>query len=210
MLKKHAGFACAQQRVACAEVELVHAGNEFNQQQWRHAKPYVQIAEDQLSEAQQLADNCYPPPVVVAPVPAVPATPPPVSRTVQWSVDVVFNFDRYEAQQIRPESMTELHELIAKLKHLQLKSVQLTGHADRLNSTGQQSYNERLSERRVMTVRDYLVAQGIDAALVTTAARGDTQPVKACQTHSTRPRDLRECLLPNRRVEVRVSTVAQH
>ena len=39
------GFACAQQAVACGEVELVHAGNEFNQQQWRHAKPYIQIAE---------------------------------------------------------------------------------------------------------------------------------------------------------------------
>ena len=38
-LKRGPGFRCAQPQIACAEVELVHAGNEHNQQQWRHAKP---------------------------------------------------------------------------------------------------------------------------------------------------------------------------
>lgn len=59
--KGHAGFRCAQQRLACAEVELVHAGNEHNQQQWRHARPYVQTAEDLLGEARELADACAAP-----------------------------------------------------------------------------------------------------------------------------------------------------
>ncbi|MCE2909429.1 MAG: hypothetical protein LW712_11355, partial [Burkholderiaceae bacterium] len=57
VLRGHAGWQCAQAKAACAEVELVHAGNEINQQQWRHAKPYVQIAEDLLGEAQALADR---------------------------------------------------------------------------------------------------------------------------------------------------------
>ena len=57
-LKQGAGFSCAAQKTACAEVELVHAGNEFNQQQWRHAKPYVQIAEEALAEAKTLASQC--------------------------------------------------------------------------------------------------------------------------------------------------------
>lgn len=57
-LRTHKGFSCAQKQAACAEVALVHAGNEYNQQQWRHAQPYVQIAEDGLAEAQQLAENC--------------------------------------------------------------------------------------------------------------------------------------------------------
>jgi hypothetical protein len=50
-LKAHAGRACVAQRVACAEVALVHAGNEHRQQGWRHARPYVQMAEDQLQQA---------------------------------------------------------------------------------------------------------------------------------------------------------------
>ena len=79
-LKQGAGFVCAAQQTACAEVELVHAGNEFNQQQWRHAKPYVQIAEDALAEAQSLAQQCTPkvasasPEAVVPPIVASPST----------------------------------------------------------------------------------------------------------------------------------------
>ncbi|MGB0867199.1 MAG: hypothetical protein ACPGSC_11855, partial [Granulosicoccaceae bacterium] len=34
-LKQLPGFSCAAQQISCAEVELVHAGNEFNQQGWR-------------------------------------------------------------------------------------------------------------------------------------------------------------------------------
>ena len=69
-LKGHAGFRCAQQKLACGEVELVHAGNEQNQQQWRHAKPYVQTAEDLLGEARELAEACAAPAA-----PAVAAAP---------------------------------------------------------------------------------------------------------------------------------------
>ena len=43
-LKQGTGAVCAAQKVACGEVELVHAGNELNQQGWRHANPYIQIA----------------------------------------------------------------------------------------------------------------------------------------------------------------------
>ena len=56
-LKKHAGYVCATQRTACFEVRLAYAGNEFNHQQWRHAKPCVQIAEDQLFEAKRLTQS---------------------------------------------------------------------------------------------------------------------------------------------------------
>jgi flagellar motor protein MotB len=38
-----------------------------------------------------------------------------------------------------------------------VESIDLVGHADRLNSTGSGDYNQRLSEKRVATVRDELV-----------------------------------------------------
>lgn len=59
-LKAHAGKACSAQYVACAEVALVHAGNEYQQQGWRHARPYVQRAEDQLEHAGAQAESCLP------------------------------------------------------------------------------------------------------------------------------------------------------
>lgn len=59
-LKQGPGFACAAPKAACAEVELVHAGHENAQQGWRHARPYLRIAEEQLAEASTLAERCAP------------------------------------------------------------------------------------------------------------------------------------------------------
>jgi OmpA-OmpF porin, OOP family len=213
-LRGHAGWRCAAAKAACAEIELVHAGNEHNQQQWRHAKPYVQIAEDLLDEAQVLAEGCNPPPappppppapVVVPPAPApapLPARPP--EQQVQLSAGVLFNFDRHDARNMRPFSVVQLEDLVRKIKaeRLIVNSIKLSGHADRLNSTGQNDYNQRLSERRVATVKAELVKLGIDAALISTAASGDTQQITGCEQRFKAQADLQECLLPNRRVEV--------
>ena len=213
-LKKHSGFACAAQRTACSEVELVHAGNEFNQQQWRHAKPYVQIAEDQLFEAERLAEACNPPApkVVMAPV-LVPApvpvpVPSPVIEAVQLAANVVFNFDRHTTAEMRPQSRAELDELVAKLKAgITVKAVKLNGHADRLNNTGNVKYNQQLSEKRAITVREYLVAAGVSPALISFEYKGDTEQVAECGAKFKNKRLLEECLLPNRRVAVQVSGV---
>ena len=205
-LKTHSGFRCAQHKVACAEVELVHAGNEHNQQQWRHARPYVQLAEDLLGEARALADSCEPPPapkVAVVPMPAPLPAPPPVQE-VQFVANVIFNFDRYQAADIRGFSVVQMEELVQRLQreNLVVQWIRLTGHADRLNGTGQPDYNQRLSERRVQTVREMLVRLGLDGQLVRAEARGDADPVQACQARFASAADLQECLLPNRRVDV--------
>jgi hypothetical protein len=57
-LKTHSGAQCAAARVACAEVQLVHAGNESRQLGWKHARPYVEIAEDLVAAATAAADQC--------------------------------------------------------------------------------------------------------------------------------------------------------
>lgn len=217
-LKGHAGFRCAQQKLACAEVELVHAGNEHNQQQWRHARPYVQTAEDLLGEARELAEACavpVPPAVaVVAPAAAVavaaaaavaPAPAPTAPRPeLQLATGVLFSFDRHDAAGIKAFSAVQLQELVARVQRerLVVRAVQLSGHADRLKHGAQPDYNQRLSEKRVATVKAALVKLGLDGALIQTAARGDAVQVLRCEQHFKRPADLQECLLPNRRVEV--------
>jgi OmpA-OmpF porin, OOP family len=215
-LQADAGFACAQQRTACAEVELVHAGNEFNQQQWRHAKPYVQIAEDLLGEAQALAASCAPAPkiaaapkpvvVAAAPAPAPAPAPVPVAavQTVQLSAGVLFNFDKHDAPNMRPFSVVQLEELVRKIERekLVVTAIQLGGYADRLNGTGSGDYNQRLSEKRVATVQAMLTRLGITPALMRTVAGGDSKQVQGCEQRFSRKADLQECLLPNRRVEV--------
>jgi outer membrane protein OmpA-like peptidoglycan-associated protein len=220
-VRSHDGFRCAQQKVACAEVELVHAGNEFQQQEWRHAKPYVQIAEDLLGEAQELAGSCKPPPApaplppppVAVTAPALPAAvplavslPQPVQELL-LSAGVLFNFDRHDAANMRAYSVAQLEALVQRIQRekLVVRSIQLAGYADRLNGTGQGDYNQRLSAKRVATVKAALEKLGIAAALMTTSAGGDSLQVHGCEARYTRTGDLEECLLPNRRVEVTIT-----
>jgi outer membrane protein OmpA-like peptidoglycan-associated protein len=189
------GFACAQQKVACGEVELVHAGNEFNQQQWRHSKPYIQIAEDLVGEAEALSRQC-------GAVSGQPQSP----RDVVLTANVLFEFDRDQRDDIRAYSLQSLDRELARLREegLTLAAVELVGHADRLQGRGH-DYNQGLSERRALTVRDLLIARGIDAAAIRYTYKGDTVQVQRCE--SVKPQAaLRECLVPNRRVEVRLIT----
>ena len=229
-LKGQRGWRCAQQKTACAEVELVHAGNEQAQQGWRHAKPYVQIAEDLIAEAQLLAERCDPPPapaavaaaavvaapmaaaspVVAVPVPVVAPAPPASPKRVELSAVVVFEFGKSDETGLRPESRRELEALATRFKaeQLSLRHLQLIGHADRLNSTGVSAYNQRLSERRAATVQALLARLGVPATGATLQAVGNGQQVQACGQQFATQALLQACLLPNRRVEVRLSAEA--
>ena len=202
-LKQHEGFKCAWKQVACAEVELVHAGNEFNQQQWRHAKPYVQIAEDLVSEANVLVAQCLPAPVAPEKIVIPVLLPQPVALQAR----VLFDFDQHGPQHIRPESRVELDTLVSrvKLEGVTVQTLSLTGHADRLNSTGNAAYNQQLSQKRVNTVRDLLAAQGLVVSSVAVDARGDLEQVEACQRQFKKAAELQECLLPNRRVQIELT-----
>lgn len=212
-LRQHGGWRCAAQKVACAEVELVHAGNEHRQQGWRHASPYVQIAEDQLSAASAAAIACVPPPVAPAPVPVPAPQPCPVCPTaaapapVQLSAHVLFDFDRHTENHIRAKSRQELKTLIERLQQgdLSLQSIRLSGHADRLNSTGDNQYNVRLAQRRARTVEQILQRAGIPAALIAVESHGDSEQVIDCRQQFTKQAELQECLLANRRVQVDVT-----
>lgn len=185
------GFECAQQAVACGEVELVHAGNEFNQQQWRHAKPYIQIAEDWVNDAEALARQCE-----VADT-AAPAAPLPLVA------NILFEFDRDDRGDIRAQSLDSLDQALARIveENLVLERVELIGHADRMQGQGF-AYNQALSERRAKTVRELLIGRGIAADRIGYSYRGDTEQVQQCDGVTPRAA-LLECLLPNRRVEVR-------
>lgn len=190
-LKQHAGFACAQQRVACAEVELVHAGNEYNQQQWRHAKPYVQIAEEAVADATAAAEACAPPPVATT-----------VER-LSLSASALFRFDRSGTDDLLPQGRAELDALATRLTaaYASVERTDLVGHTDRL---GSEAYNVRLSQQRADTVKAYLEARGVTAP-ITATGRGEAEPLKDCAGGDVATRALTECLQPNRRVEVTIA-----
>ena len=79
-----------------------------------------------------------------------------------------------------------------------IEKVHIVGHADRI---GSDTYNDALSMRRAVAVRDYLLESGmVPSEAVTLEARGEREPVEACE--GIRGPDVIRCLAPNRRVEI--------
>lgn len=108
---------------------------------------------------------------------------------------------------IRTYSLESVDRALATIENekLTLSGVALVGHADRMAGRGF-DYNQGLSQRRARTVEQLLIGRGIDPAMIRYEYRGDTQQVQACE--GVKPRAaLLECLLPNRRVEVRFELV---
>jgi outer membrane protein OmpA-like peptidoglycan-associated protein len=223
-LKKGTGWACVQQQVACAEVELVHAGNEQNQQGWRHAKPYVQIAEDLVGAASAAAQTCdqpdpldfetgagrraeppAPPPPPPPPAPVPPPPPPPVVKeTIILGASVLFAFDRRSEADLLPGGRGQLDQLVTRLNKVyeRVDQIELFGYTDRL---GTEAYNAQLSQDRADVIKAYLERRGVTAK-ITAAGKGAADPVVQCPGER-QTKQLTDCLQPNRRVEIGITGV---
>ncbi|MET3654784.1 OmpA family protein [Dyella japonica] len=121
-----------------------------------------------------------------------------------FSADALFAFDHSSVADILGNGRAELDQFAAKVRQYDrdIKHIQVVGYTDRLGSDG---YNQALSEKRANSVRDYLIAHGIDASLFSTEGRGRADPVKDCVGGTSKP-SLITCLAPNRRVEILIST----
>lgn len=130
-------------------------------------------------------------------------TPPPApaasAEKIKLSADTLFDFD---SANLRPAGRTALDGLAAQARSLNLEVILAVGHTDRI---GSESYNKSLSERRAMSVKNYLVSKGIDAKRIYTEGKGKGQPVTGTACNNIRERSaLISCLQPDRRVEVEV------
>jgi OmpA-OmpF porin, OOP family len=143
-----------------------------------------------------------PPPMTppAPPPPAAPAPPAPGVQKITLAAKALFDFDKAV---LKPEGKAAIDsEVISKLKGVtKLELVLVTGHTDRI---GTQAYNQKLSERRANTVRDYLVSQGIAKDKIETLGMGKTQPIPGLVCEQKNLKELIACLAPNRRVDVEV------
>jgi outer membrane protein OmpA-like peptidoglycan-associated protein len=105
--------------------------------------------------------------------------------------DVLFDTARYTLKPGAREKLAKVSGII--LGHPGLK-IAVEGHTD---SVGGDDYNMKLSDNRAGAVRDFLVAQGVPAASVTSQGFGKTMPVADNGTAAGRQQ--------NRRVELVVS-----
>jgi OOP family OmpA-OmpF porin len=101
------------------------------------------------------------------------------------------NFE-FDSAKLTADSKASLDDgLKILMRHTDLE-VEIAGHTD---STGAEAYNQQLSLRRAEAVRDYLVANGVDAARLTVKGYGESQPVADNASKEGRAE--------NRRVEMR-------
>ncbi len=75
--------------------------------------------------------------------------------------------------------------------------VDVNGHTD---STGDDNHNYRLSERRALSVANYLTSQGNDPRRFSVLGFGETQPIASNSTESGRAQ--------NRRVEIQLAPIS--
>lgn len=94
------------------------------------------------------------------------------------------------------------HSTMDKLAEVMVRygktTLTIVGHTD---DVGANAYNQSLSERRALSVAEYLEKKRVDAVRLATAGKGETQPRSSNNTEAGRAE--------NRRVEIYVEPVTQ-
>src|SRR5690606_33679267 len=102
--------------------------------------------------------------------------------------NVTFDVDRYD---LRSSFYPTLESVALVLKEYKDTNIRIAGHTD---STGNDSYNQTLSERRAASVGAFLISQGVSRGRVWTTGYGERYPVASNSTQQGQA--------ANRRVEL--------
>lgn len=112
---------------------------------------------------------------------------------------IYFLFDHSDLTPGAHEKLNSLAEILKSDGTVEYAKI--AGYADRIGSI---QYNDRLSQRRAQTVRNYLVSRGyLNSQVVETRWFGKRYPSVTCPDIQSRTKLIR-CLQPDRRVEVEV------
>jgi outer membrane protein OmpA-like peptidoglycan-associated protein len=109
--------------------------------------------------------------------------------------DVTFDHD---SDVVRPGLYNELDRIAQIMVKYPQTLIMVAGYTD---STGSDSYNQQLSERRAANVKKLLVQRGVQESRVSIVGFGKSQPVATNATPEGRQM--------NRRVEIRINPNAQ-
>lgn len=132
-------------------------------------------------------------PPAPAPAPAPKAAP----QKISFSHDALFAFDK---SALKPEGQSMLDDLVLQLNGATYDHIVVTGHTDRF---GSEAYNQKLSERRALVVKDYLMSRNIQANRIDAEGKGETQPItQSGDCRGAKSAKVIACLQADRRVDV--------
>jgi len=101
-----------------------------------------------------------------------------------------------DSSSIKPGFHTTMNKLADVVVRYGKTTLTVVGHTD---NVGSDVYNQRLSERRALSVAQYLESQRVDPLRLATAGKGEAQPVASNAAEAGRQ--------ANRRVEIYVEAV---
>ena len=104
----------------------------------------------------------------------------------------------YNSAAVQPQFQRTLDQVASVLGEYNRTYIDVYGHTD---STGSDSYNQGLSDRRAAAVADYLATRGVQSARIATRGFGETQPIATNETEEGRA--------ANRRVEIKIVPISQ-
>lgn len=119
------------------------------------------------------------------------------AQTLRLDVRSEASFDINSAA-LRKDFRNSLKTMADVISEYDQTAVHIIGHTD---STGTQSYNQQLSEKRATTVSRYLSRNGIDRQRMRYSGRGEDMPIDSNATSSGRSK--------NRRVEIYLKTIVK-
>jgi outer membrane protein OmpA-like peptidoglycan-associated protein len=110
--------------------------------------------------------------------------------TLDMPGNLTFGFDSAD---VNATFYPVLNKVAQTLREYDKTVIEVAGHTD---STGSDSYNQTLSERRASNVAAYLSGQGVPGARMVTVGAGEAHPVASNDTEEGRAQ--------NRRVEITI------
>ena len=93
--------------------------------------------------------------------------------TATFKSGVMFDFD---SATLKPGAQTELSRVADVLNRYPQTTIRVEGHTD---STGPESYNQQLSERRAEAVKNTLIQRGVAPTRIYTVGFGEAQPISS-------------------------------
>jgi OOP family OmpA-OmpF porin len=148
------------------------------------------------SDSQLQSGSRYPMPLVCDPLP-----PPRTMANMRFNATANVQF-KFGKATLDAYTKARLDQLLKQVGDVRLEVVLVTGHADRI---GPAAVNRKISEQRAASVKDYLIAKGIEPARIFTEGKGSQSPTTATR-ECAGPKSSKViiCLQPDRRVDIEV------
>lgn len=104
-------------------------------------------------------------------------------------LDIPIIYFDYDKSNIRYDAEIEIQKVLAVLAKYPTMHIDIRSHTD---CRGPAAYNEKLSERRAQSTRQYLIKNGIDAERLTAKGYGESRLVNDCGCEPTNDSDCSE------------------